>query len=254
MLRALLIILIVLFCAAPALASNDARQLLHDGHYEAARKSALATDTIDGLMIATEAMAAEIMLLKVEDAKDHARDAIKLAEEALERDPDNVEATFMRALHLGFRTRSSSPMTILLKGLVGKTRDAIEDFDQVAPGDPRADALYGAWHLGIVRAAGDGRFGASLGTGMAHYDAAVDALPDDIVVMSNYAFSLIVMEDPALIPRAKELLQQIETTPPNGATERETRDRMLTLFDVINDPDILQDRAAGLLNTEEVEP
>ncbi|MEM9599485.1 MAG: hypothetical protein AAF926_00560, partial [Pseudomonadota bacterium] len=124
-------------------------------------------------------------------------------------------------------------------------------FEALAPGDPRADALYGAWHLGIVRAAGDGRFGASLEEGMAHYDAAIAAMPQDIVIMSNYAFSLIVMDDPALLPRATELLHRIEATEPVGATERETRDRMLSLLTVIDDLDALQHRAKGLLNTEE---
>ncbi|MEM7671458.1 MAG: hypothetical protein AAF317_20440, partial [Pseudomonadota bacterium] len=176
---------------------------------------------------------------------------LDLAEEALERDPETIEATFLRALHLGFRTRSSGSLTILMQGLIGKTRRAIEDFQALAPNDPRADALHGAWHLGIVRAAGDGRFGASLSDGMAHYDAAVAALPGDVIILSNYAFSLIVMDESDLLPQARALLQQIEQTQPDGATEVETRNRMLRLLAVIDDSDALQDRAKGLLNTEE---
>ncbi|MGB3455159.1 MAG: hypothetical protein WBG08_11385 [Litorimonas sp.] len=243
----------LLFClvAMPAQASDAARALLDDGAYEQARSNALAADTVDGLNIAAETMAAEIMLMRVDDAKDHARDAIRIAEEALDRDPDNVQALFLRALHTGFRTRSSSPLGIVMGGWIGKTMDAIEAFENAAPGDPRGDALRGAWHLGIVRAAGDGRFGASLEEGLARYDAAVAARPDDIVVMGNYAFSLIVMDDPALLPRARTLLAQIEATDPRDATEAETRDRMLRLSDVIDDPDALRERAQGLLNTEE---
>lgn len=243
--------LILLLLAWPAHASDAARALLYDGQYEHARASALAEDTVAGLNIAAEVMAAEIMLMRVDDAKDHAKDAIKLAEDALDRDPDNIDAKFMRALHTGFRTRSSSPLAIVMKGLVGKTRAAIEEFEAAAPGDPRADALYGAWHLGIVRGAGDGKFGASLAEGLARYDAAVLARPDDIVVMGNYAFSLIVMDDPALLPRARALLLQIEATEPDGATEAETQRRMLSLLAVIDDPDALKARSKGLLNTEE---
>jgi len=102
-----------------------------------------------------------------------------------------------------------------------------------------------------VRAAGDGRFGASLEEGMAAYDRAVAAEPSDIVVMGNYAFSLIVMENPALLPKATALLNQIEATEPRNATEVETKARMMRLRDVIDDPDALRERSVGLLNTEE---
>lgn len=235
----------------PAFAAEPASDLLYAGQYEDARATALAEDTVDSLNVAAEVMAAEIMLMRVDDAKDHAKAAIKLADRALKRDPGNVDALFMRALHTGFRTRSSSVLAIVMKGLIGDTYAAIEAFEAAAPGDPRADALYGAWHLGIVRAAGDGRFGASLNEGLAHYDRAVAAMPTDIVVMGNYAFSLIVMDDPARLPRATALLKQIEATAPNGATETETRTRMLSLLAVIDDPKVLQARAKGLLNTEE---
>ena len=246
--------LLISLIAMPVFAATDtARDLLQAGRYVEAREAALATETVEGLNVAAEVMAAEIMLMTIPDAKDHAKDAIDLAEDALDRDPDNVEALFMRALHTGFRTRSSSAFAIVMKGLIGDTYDAIEEFEAAAPTDPRADALYGAWHLGIVRAAGDGKFGASLSDGMAHYDRAVSAMPDDIVVMGNYAFSLIVMENPDLRPRATELLQQIEATEPDGATEVETRRRMLSLLAVIDDADALAERAEGLLNTEEVQ-
>lgn len=243
--------LLTLLISTSALASDAAREQLYAGQYEQARLTALAADTVDSLNAAGEVMAAEIMLMRVDDAKDHAKDALKLADRALKRDPGNVEALFMRAMHMGFRTRSSSAFAILMKGLIGDTYDAIEAFEAAAPDDPRADALYGAWHLGIARAAGDGKFGASLEEGIAHYDRAVAAMSTDIVVMGNYAFSLIVMDDPALLPRAKELLQQIEATEPDGATEVETRKRMLSLLAVIDDTEALRARSKGLLNTDE---
>lgn len=249
------VLLSLLFLVLPlsAAAADTARELLRGGQYEQARDAGVATDTVEGLNIAAEAMAAEIMLMRVENARRHAGRAMDLTETVLQRDPGNTEALFLRALHRGFRTRSSSSVRILMSGLIGKTREAIETFEAAAPNDPRADALYGAWHLGIVRGAGDGRFGASLSEGVARYDAAVAAMPEDIVVMSNYAFSLIVMEDPDLLPRAKTLLQQIEATDPKDATEGDTRERMLRLLIVIDDPDALRQAARGLLNTEEVD-
>lgn len=246
-----LVLLLAVLIATPATATPTPRDLLQAGDYQSARQTALAENTVDGLNIAAEVMAAEIMLMRVDNAKDYAKDAIELADRALKRDPGNVDALFLRALHSGFRTRSSSALAIVMKGLIGDTYRAIEAFEAAAPGDPRADALYGAWNLGIVRAAGDGRFGASEAEGLAHYDRAVAAMPTDIVVMGNYAFSLIVMDDPALLPRATALLKQIEATVPKGATETETRTRMLSLLAVIDDPGALLARAKGLLNTDE---
>lgn len=237
--------------ATPALATDTARTLFDRGDYVEARELALSEDTVEGLNLAAEVMAAEIMLMRVEDAKDHAKDAIDLTEDALDRDPDNREALFLKALHTGFRTRSSSALGIVMGGWIGKTYDRIEAFEAIAPDDPRADALYGAWHLGIVRAAGDGRFGASLTEGIAHYDRAVAARPEDIVVMGNYAFSLIVMDNPDLLPRATELLTQIKETEPKDATEMDTKARMIRLLAVIDDPVALRETSVGLLNTEE---
>lgn len=245
------VFLLALLIATPATATPTPRDLLQAGDYQDARVTALAQDTVDGLNVAAEVMAAEIMLMRVDDAKDHAKDALNLMDRALERDPDNVEALFLKALHTGFRTRSSSAFAIMMKGLIGDTYDAIEAFEAAAPNDPRADALYGAWHLGIVRAAGDGKFGASLSEGLKHYDRAVAAMPTDIVVMGNYAFSLIVMEDPDLLPRATELLRQIDGVDPRDATETETKAQMMSLLAVMDDPAALKSRAKGLLNTEE---
>jgi tetratricopeptide (TPR) repeat protein len=245
------VLLLALIIATPAWATPTPRNLLQAGDYEDARVTALAADTVDGLNVAAEVMAAEIMLMRVDDAKDHAKDALDLMDRALERDPDNVEALFLKAVHTGFRTRSSSAFAIMMKGLIGDTYEAIEAFEAAAPNDPRADGLYGAWHLGIVRAVGDGKFNASLDEGLKHYDRAVAAMPTDIVVMGNYAFSLIVMEDPDLLPRATEVLTQIKATEPTDATATETKTRMMTLLAVIDDPAALKVRAKGLLNTEE---
>ena len=240
--------------AAPSLAASvaDGRAHLVAGNYDAAVQTGRYVDSVEGTLLAAEAMGAQIMLNRV-DAKDTAKDALDLLDDVLDDDPDNTEALFLRALHQGFRTRSSGKFAIVMGGLIAKTEDQIEAFADAAPGDPRADALRGAWHLGIVRAAGDGKFGASLDEGLARYDAAVEALPDDIVVMSNYAFSLVVMDEEGLRPRAKALLDQIADTPARDAVSRETKARMMSLREVWADEAEVRERARALLNTEEVE-
>ena len=239
--------------ASPALAATvaDGRAHLDAGNYAAAVQTGRYVDTVDGALLAAEAMGAQIMLNRVE-AKDTAKAALELLDGVLEAEPGNTEALFLRALHQGFRTRSASKLAIVMGGLIGRTEDRIEAFAAAAPGDPRADALRGAWHLGIVRAAGDGRFGASLEAGLARYDAAVSAMPDDIVVMSNYAFSLIVMDDAGLRPRAKTLLDRIADTPATDAIGRETKARMMRLRDAWDDTAAVRELARDLLNTEEV--
>ncbi|MEL7231673.1 MAG: hypothetical protein AAGJ85_04105 [Pseudomonadota bacterium] len=247
--------LVTLLMTSPALGGSveQARSLFHKGNYEAAQITAMALDSQDAQLLAAEIKGARIMLMDVEDAKDTAKAALKIVEDILDEDPDNTEALFLQAMHQGFRTRSSSAFSIIMGGMIGDTKDDIEAFAAAAPGDPRADALLGAWHLGIVRAAGDGRFGASLTEGIAAYDRAVAAMPEDIPTLANYAFSLIVMEEPELIPRAKELLVQLETIKPTDAFTTETKARMMRLLAVIDQPEVMQETARGLLNTEEVE-
>ena len=245
----------LLMLASPVMAApelDSARAMLAAGDYPQARQTAIATETVEGDLLAAETMAAEIMLMTTPDAKDTAKDALKLVGRVLDRDPGNTEALFLRALHQGFRTRSSSKLSIVMGGMIGDTKDDIEDFAAAAPGDPRADALRGAWHLGIVRAAGDGKFGASLAEGLAAYDRAVASLPSDMAVLSNYAFSLIVMDDPEVLPRARALLDRIAALPATDAFSRETQARMNRLRAVIDQPEALRDASRGLLNTEEV--
>ena len=249
--RVLLTALFTAFAApAPAATVADGRAHLRAGNYAAAVQTGRYVDTNEGKLLAAEAMGAQIMLNRA-DAVDTAKAALDLLDDVLEAEPDNAEALFLRALHQGFRTRSSSKLAIVMGGLIGKTQDRIEAFAAAAPGDPRADALRGAWHLGIVRAAGDGKFGASLEEGLARYDAAVEALPGDMVVMSNYAFSLIVMDDASLRPRAKALLDRIADTPATDALGEDTKARMMGLREVWDDPDAVRERARDLLNTEE---
>ena len=239
--------------ATPALAApiDDARAHFAVGDFDHAQATAVLDKSTASQLYAAEVMAARIMLMDGVDAKDTAKDALDIVEGVLKREPGNQEALFLRAMHQGFRTRSSSKLAIVVGGMIGDTKDDIEAFASAAPDDARADALRGAWHLGIVRAAGDGKFGASLSEGMAAYDRAVAARPDDITVMSNYAFSLIVMDDPALRPRAEALLGQIAATEARDPFEAETKARMRRLAAVFDDEAALRKAAKGLLNTEE---
>ena len=86
-----------------------------------------------------------------------------------------------------------------MKKLPQKTYGIIQSYRTDFPDDVRGDALLGAWHLAIVRKAGEKNankwFKASIKDGQYLFEKALDKSPDDIIIGINYAFALIVLDE-----------------------------------------------------------
>ena len=231
----------------------DARTLFDAGKYDQALAIAEAADSPEGLTLAAELLSAKVLLGYVDDAKDSAKQARKWAGEAVKRDPDFAEARVQYALAYGFETRSSSPFRAWRKKLPAKTFKAIQVVRERYPDDPRGDALLGAWHLGIVRKAGDKNarkwFEASEADGIKYYQAAIDRAPDDIVIASNFALILLAIDQDRFLDQAVALMDKIETLPPRNAVEREVKSRMAGLM-IYETPEELQENVTRLLDGE----
>lgn len=224
------------FCMANFAFANsltEARAKLVTGEYDAAIDIALATDTPEGLMLAAETLSAKVMLGYVEDANDEAKKARKWAEAALEDMPTSQEAHIQFALAYGFETRTSSPFRAWRKKLPKKTLKAIEDCRTKYPEDPRGDALLGAWHLGIVRKAGTKNamkwFSASEKEGIKWYESARKAAPQDIVIASNFAVTLLGLDAEKYVTRAAEIMTAIADMPTKNALEDDIKTRIAKL-------------------------
>jgi len=193
--------------------------LMSSGDYAAASEQAALIATADAQSLAAEALLSEIMLGEVEKNKKQAKKARKLAEAALELDPTHQNARLQYAIADGFITRETGDVSAWMKKLPQKTQAVVQAYRTDFPDDVRGDALMGAWHLAIVRKAGDGNarkwFGANVADGQAFYDKAIAFEPDDAVIGVNYAFAMIALEDEDMpdVNAAWTILEKLVATP-----------------------------------------
>lgn len=231
---------------------EEARAKLITGEYDAAIDMALALDTPKGLMLAAETLSAKVMLGYVDDANSEAKRARKWAEDALEAMPTSKEAHIQYALAYGFETRTSSPFRAWRKKLPKKTLAAIEDCRTKYPEDPRGDALLGAWHLGIVRKAGakngEKWFEASEDLGIKWYESARKAAPNDIVIASNFAVTLLGLDAEKHITRSSEIMAAIANMPTKTAVDEDIKMRVAKLKATTNDMDALNAAVTEMLD------
>lgn len=196
------------------------RTHLLSGDYAIAAAQAELLPTAEAQALAAEALLSDIMLGHAEDNRKQAKKARDLAEAALELDPTHQNARLQYAIADGFITRETGDVAAWMKRLPQKTEVIVQTYRSDFPDDVRGDALMGAWHLAIVRKAGEGNakkwFGASISDGRAYYNKAVAFKPDDAVIGVNYAFSLIGLDDKDMpdVSDAKEMLEHLTTTQP----------------------------------------
>lgn len=230
----------------------DARAQLLSGQYDTAITMGETMGTAEGLSLAAESISAKVMLGYVEDAKDSAKRARKIAAKALELDDMSHEAHVQYALAYGFETQSSSPFRAWRKKLPKKTFNAIMDVRDKFPEDPRGDALLGAWHLGIVRKAGEKRaanmFDANEADGITHYETALSRAPDDIIILSNFTAVLLTIDATRHHDKARPLLEHIFAVPVSNAVEEDVKSRMMQFQPHLDDPMQLMKLAEMLLD------
>lgn len=248
------VLIFSLMWASSAFANSvsDARALFISGEYDAAIEMATESGTPEGLVLAAETLSAKVMLSYVDDPNESAQQARHWAEDAVEALPNSREARVQYALAYGFETRTSSPFRAWRKGLPGKTLEAIEQVISAYPDDARGPALLGAWHLGIVRKAGEKNglkwYDATEEAGVAAYEAALKMAPNDVVIGSNYAVTIIALDAEKYFERAEEVLKTVVDAKAANAVEREVQKRMKVLLGLSDDKDALSAAVAKLVD------
>jgi len=244
------------FAHADELTFANARAQLLAGEYDAAISLGETIGTAEGLALAAESISAKVMLGYVDDRKDEAKRARKLAAQALELNENSHEAHVQFALAYGFEAQASSQFRAWRKKLPKKTRKAIDEVRLRFPDDPRGDALLGAWHLGIVREAGaeqaQDMFEANEADGIFYYEAALNRQPNDIIMLSNYMTTLLSIDAARHQIKSKDLLAKIIETPASNTVERDVKNRMLIFNPHLGDPDRLNDLAREWLDAENI--
>ena len=249
-----LLLLSLLTCGNIAAATEleGARQLFNIGDYEAAQSMAVALETADGYILASEAVTAQILLGHFDKPNRPAKEARLLAEKALLIDPNNLDARLQQGVAFGLETQSTSIMTAWRKKLPVRMYDMIKLLHQDAPDDPRSHALLGAWHLGIVNEIGEKNaykwYKANSEDGKIYYEMALQLTEgntmDDIVITSNYAASTILLDDPDY---GKQLLSSVLNMTPSNAAETGVQKRVSELAALSDNPKAFKKAAKDFL-------
>ena len=233
---------------------SSARQMFLNGQYASAMDIGKDLGTAEGLSLAAESMSAQVLLGQVKKRRKTATKARKLAQKALKKDPASHTAIMQYALARGFETQASSPMRVWRKGLIKKSRVAIEAVQKNIPEDPRGDALMGAWHLGIVRRAGADRaedwFEATEAEGIAFYDSALTQSPDDITILTNFAVTLLAIDPVRHADKAKNILTHTLAQESSNALEAAMLERAKRLMGYFGNSEDLQSVAEAILDDE----
>ncbi|MEP1231697.1 MAG: hypothetical protein ABJG88_13575 [Litorimonas sp.] len=249
----------VAFClcvAAPlaiwAAPIDDIQALVDAGQYEQARHLATQMDTAEGYILAAESLSAQIMLGEVDKLNKHSKQARELAQMALHLDPDSYDAKLQYALADGFVTRTSGNLTAWRKNLPMKTYSSIQDLRQDYPNDARVIALEAAWHLGVVRKAGEKSgqkwFGASSLQGRELYNQAIELAPQNIIIRSNYVIGLLALKHEPDMADIKSNIEDVLLMTPNNYMETKVQQRMQEIYTNLNNKALCKKHAEDFLD------
>lgn len=232
--------LALLCAAAPAARAETvqaATRAFAAGDFIAAARAGEAAGEPKALAMAARAWIAHCLTQGArDDVAAAARRAEAAARAALAQDPASVDARLQLALALGVIGRRASDAEAIRAGYAREGRRLIEQALAADPEEPWAHALLGAWHLEVLRRGGRAGavfYGARLQEGLAAFDRAVAAAPEDPALALLYAVALLELNSEANAERAAALLAAAAEAPAADAFAGEMREEARHLAEVL---------------------
>jgi hypothetical protein len=231
-----------------------AQDLMRQGQYEQAYNLAESLRTAEGYALAAESLARSVMLGEAKRLKKTSRLAREKALRALELDPSLQNARLQYVVTDGFVARLTGNVSAWMKKLPQKSFEKIENYRADFPDDVRGDALLGAWHLAVVRKAGNENaedwFGANVREGQRLHQKAFSVTPDDPVVLLNYAFALIALDSDASSHQEdiSSLLTHCASLSPRDDLDDKLIAHAKKALELREDPDAMRLYAEGFLD------
>jgi len=233
----LLFACLALLLTLPAHAAQpSARAAYEAGDWTFARNLGLEADDAESMTYAAEAALAPLILAEMTDAprsekRIRARMAGDLARRALATDRDYARAHLALATALGYEARYSNPIGAALARLPQRGRGHIERALELDPASAWAHALMGAWHLEIVRRAGEPTFGADTEAGLGRYRAAA-AIAESPAIPYHFALALLALDAEAHGDEAVTQLRAAAEMEADTAFDAALRSRAEALLEV----------------------
>jgi tetratricopeptide (TPR) repeat protein len=221
--RAALLVAALWVLPADAEPPSGALRLYAAGNYLAAADAANDRTSSESLAFAARALLTACVAADPDAPIGALLDrAERYARQALALDPGSVDARLQLALVYGMRGQRASLPGAFARNYAPRGRRLIDQALALAPGDARAYALLGAWHLEILRRGGGAGalvYGADFDEGAAAFERAMHLAPDDPLAPLHYALALIHLDATANAEHAAALLAIATALPPRDAFE-----------------------------------
>jgi len=192
LLGAIAIILCIQFEPGYA-AETTALAMFETGDYLAAAKAGAAEGGATSLALAARATLADATLRDA-PCMECLQNAERLARQAIAADPNNMEGHIHLAVSLGYQARIIGPIRARFARFPEQAKQEIETALRLAPTNHWALSAAGGFNIEVVRSGG--RFlgnlfyGASFEDGVAYFEKAIAADPENPLIKLQYALAL----------------------------------------------------------------
>lgn len=220
MMRALYLSVGLLSASTPAFAQAPApaMEAFETGQWGVAESAAASrASDVEALILASEAALMPITLdqadgLSRRERRQAALRAQDYAEAALAMEPENAQAHLRLAAGLGYQSRYVNTVRAVMMGLPQRGRDHMVEALRLDPSEPWAPAMLGAWHLEVVRRAGEGTFDANEAEGLSLMRRSVEMDGAPAAIPYRFAVALVAADPVAHGEEATLMLNRSITT------------------------------------------
>lgn len=175
----------------------DGWRAYHAGDFAAAVDAATRAGDA-GHVLANKASGIYADYLEEDDSVKRAiyQAGIERAEAAIDNDPDNANAHYFHAYHLGRYSQCISIAKALSQGMGGKIRVSLDQALELAPGHSEAHTAMGLYHAEIIakvgKLVGSMTYGASADKAIEHFKEAI-RLADSPIAWIEYGNGLYLL-------------------------------------------------------------
>jgi tetratricopeptide (TPR) repeat protein len=151
------------------------------------------------------------------------KNAISLAEQATEFDPESANAYFILATALGRYSQFINILEALARGIAPRVKESLEECLELEPEHAEARAALAAWHAEIVDTLGSMlaslRFGAKRRRAEEHFDAAIELCPKLPFPYIEKASGLVLLDGEDGEDEIRDLLETAVSMTPADAIQ-----------------------------------
>ncbi|MGB0513387.1 MAG: hypothetical protein ACPGJE_00950 [Wenzhouxiangellaceae bacterium] len=147
---------------------------------------------------------------------------IARAEQAMEREPDNPNAFYFHAYHLGRYSQSISIAKALSQGLGGKIRKSLDRTIELQPEHAEAHTALGLYHAEVIakvgKLVGSMTYGASIDASIEHFKEAI-RLSDAPIAWIEYGNGLYLLYGDKKVDESNQAYEKAAGMEPSDAMQ-----------------------------------